>query len=427
MHLSSKKSRLKYHPLGMSFLLLLGGLYAFASFPLCKNTHAPPALLSSQYTQAPVQVGAAKAEISIPHWPVAMAGYGPLRPKATEQSLPLYARAIVLRSSGFELSLLSLETLLVPPALTQKLQQQLGEVVVVPTHTHSSLGGFDARWQAQISTMGRFEEAVYEAVLEACLQAVAQARQNLQEAHFAWEQSQLEAWTQPRSGTQVESRLLRLRWQSKAGPLAQVLVLAAHPTLAPKSEKQLHPDFPGELALLEEGAGHGVTLVWPSAVANARISLPHATPQSFAQKLHAHVQAWPPPPVENSTPLQLSYARIRFALPAVDTSRLVPKLLSRPANNLLCQGIPPEAEFSVLALGALQLVAVPFEVGAEAARALEEAGLGHALSMANNYLGYMETPGNVEQSLGESSLQYFEKTLLEKITQAAQLRPWAGP
>jgi len=431
----SINNRLQNHRVWIGLLLLLGGIYALASLPLCPHgKEEAPKLLFYQTSQAPLEVGAAKAEILIPQWPVTVAGYGPVRAKATGQSLPLYARAIVLKSGSLSLSLLSLDVLLVSEAFVEEVRKQTGEVVLLPVHSHSSIGGFDERWQAQLAAMGRFNEAQYQAVLKACLQAVEEAKQNVRPARFAWEETTLEAWTQPRSGTVVDRRLLRLRWEAEAEagagegelaqtPLAQIVVLSAHPTLVRASATELNPDFPGELAHLEEEAGRGLTLVWPSAVANARIVLPEATPRSFAQKLHGHLQAWPPAPATQKAP-PIHHARIRFALPAMDSSRLVPRFLRAPANNLLCQGIPPRAELSLLGLGGLQLVALPFEVSGEAALSLEEAGLGRSLSIANNYLGYLETPENVKARQGESKLQYFDKRLLERIVQAARERPF---
>ncbi|MCL2179431.1 MAG: neutral/alkaline non-lysosomal ceramidase N-terminal domain-containing protein [Proteobacteria bacterium] len=427
---------LKYHRLCMFILLLLGAIYTLASLPLCpQGAPSHPSVLFSQKTSAPLQVGAAKAEIYVPHWPATVAGYGPPRANAMAQTLPLYARAIALTTDNFALSLLSVDILLVSQALVDTLRQKLGgEVLLVPTHSHSSLGGVDGRWQMQVAAMGRFKEASFQAVLHACLEAVEAARQNRQPAHFAWEETTLEAWTQPRSGKQVDRRLLRLRWEGlgeagEGAPIAQLLLLSAHPTLVKAKATQLNPDYPGELALLEENIGRGLTLVWPSAVGNARISLPNATPQSFAQTLHHLLQAWPPPankgapPNEEATPpVEVHHARIRFALPPVDLSRLVPKALQGPATNLLCQGIAPEAELSLLRLGGLSLLAVPFEVSAEAALAWEQAGLGRSVSIANDYLGYVETSANVEAQAGESSLQYFSKTLLERILEAAQLQ-----
>jgi len=427
--LLSDKNRLRRYRIWMMLLLLLGGIYVLASLPLCPHgKETPPELLFYQKNAALLEVGAAKVEIQVPHWPVTVAGYGPVRAEATGQTLPLYARAVVLQSNELSLSLLSLEVLLVSEAFVEELKAHLGEVLLVPVHSHSSLGGFDRRWQVQLAAMGRFNEAQHQAVLKACLQAVEEARQNLQPAHFAWEESTLENWTRPRSGKQVDTRLVRLRWEGVHAPLAQILLLSAHPTLVKPSATQLNPDFPGELALLEEEAGNGVTLVWPSAVANARIALPEATPRSVAQTLHAHLQAWPAlpasaPEVPPEAPLEVHHARIGFALPAMDT-RLVPTFLRGPANNLLCQGIPTHAQLSVLRLGGLQLVAVPFEVGAEAALALEEAGLGRVVSMANGYLGYLETPGHVKERTGESKLQYFDKGLLGRLLQTEQARPF---
>jgi len=432
----SASNRLKRSRLWMMLLLLLGGIYALASLPLCpQGQQKPPTVLASQTSTAVLEVGAAKAEILIPHWPVTVAGYGPVRANASEQTLPLYARALVLKAEGFSLSLLSLDVLMVSAGFVEELQKQVGEVLVVPVHSHSSIGGFDERWQAQVAAMGRFHAAQHQAVLEACLQAVQEARKNLQKAHFQWEESTLENMTAPRSGKQVDRRLLRLWWEGEAEgeaeaeaekkhppTLAQILLLSAHPTLVKATATQLNPDYPGELALLEEKAGRGLTLVWPSAVANARIVFPEATPQLFAQKLHEHLLSLAPMEASGpkAAPVEMHHARIRFSLPAMDTSRLVPTFLKGPANNLLCRGIAAEAELSVLRVGGVQLVAVPFEVSAEAALALEEAGLGRSLSIANDYLGYLETADNVDNSAGESKLQYFDKSLLGHLIQAAQ-------
>ncbi|MCL2626934.1 MAG: neutral/alkaline non-lysosomal ceramidase N-terminal domain-containing protein, partial [Cystobacterineae bacterium] len=298
-------SPFRRHRLWMLVVLLLGGLYALASLPLCpQGPPSPPRLLSSQTAATPLEVGAAKAEIRVPRWPIVIAGYGPPRSEAMEQTLPLYARAVVLKAEGFELSLLSVDILMVSGGFVDILRQRLGgEVWTVPTHSHSSLGGVDERWQAQIAAMGRFDEAAQQALLQACLEAVEEARKNLRAARFAWEESTPEDWTRPRSGTQVDRRLLRLRWQDEAGPIAQILLLSGHPTLVRAKATQLNPDYPGELALLEESAGRGLTLVWPSAVANARISLEEASPQTVALTLHKHLQAWlPPNPYPTSPP-----------------------------------------------------------------------------------------------------------------------------
>lgn len=421
----SSQSRQKLRRLGMTGLLVAGGIYALASLPLCpQGKQTPPRVLLFQKGTSPLEAGAAKAEIVVPHWPVTVAGYAPMRAEAKGQTLPLYARAIALKAGDFSLSLLSLDVLLVSKPFVEELRQHVGEVLLVPVHSHSSIGGFEGRWLVQVAAMGRFNEAQHKAVLQACIEAVEAARRNMQPASFAWEEAPLEeGWTRARSGNRVDSRLLRLRWEGKEGPLAQVLALSAHPTLARAEAGQLNPDYPGELALLEEEAGRGITLIWPSAVGNARVALPQATPRSFAEALHGFLNGWPPPPRGEEVPAppgEVHHLRMAFALPAMDASRLVPRLLRGPADNLLCRGIPAEATFSVLRLGSLQWVALPFEVSAEAAQALEEGGLGRVLSIADDYLGYLEVPGHVEAGEGESKLQYFDKALLQRIMEAAQ-------
>jgi hypothetical protein len=78
-------------------------------------------------------------------------------------------------------------------------------------------------------------------------------------------------------------------------------------------------------------------------------------------------------------------------------------------------------EISQLSLGPLKLLFVPGEptAGAEL-KLLEASGADRTVSLANGYIGYIETADLVLQGKGESKRQYFGPQLLDLLSRASQ-------
>ncbi|RKH08669.1 hypothetical protein D7V97_18740 [Corallococcus sp. CA053C] len=382
-------------------LLTAGAAYALASWNWCGRwEEQTPSVLSQVRGEGTLRAGAAKVALA-PPFPVVVAGYAPPRPEASQAELPLHARAVVLEAGGARVGVVSLELLFVTPEIVEQVRERAAavgvkEVLVVATHTHSSFGGYDTRWVAQLSGTGRYQRSAVDAGL-----------------------------VTSRSGGQApDGQLTRVALKGAAGPVAEVLVFAAHATLIPRQRALVDPDYPGRLSALREEAGHGITLFVQGSEGNASVAYSEGQgaerAAGFARKLSALADGATPAPVAG--PVRLAFARVQAAMPRPDSSRLVPSFTRAAGDNFLCASAPREAEVDALALGPLELLALPGEPTTAAGRALADlTGATHVLGLANGYVGYLDTPELVLGGQGESRRQYFGPALLDRLGAAARV------
>ncbi len=397
--------------------------YAAASLDRCGDwSPRPPTLKAVAASRGPLRAGAAKAAFAVPP-DVVLAGYGLRRPHA-QGAEPLHARALYLESAGTRLGLVSLDVLLIPPGLTQRVQEAaadlgLSGLLLFATHTHSSLGGLDRRTVSALTATGTFREDVEAALAAAAVQALRAAASGAAPANLELAEGALTGEVTPRSGDEVDPRLQRARFVGQA-PIAQLVVLAAHPTLAPRSQPRLSADYPGALSAGLEAQGQGITLVLQGAGGNASGTpsgdgAPEAMAKAVAQVLGAL-----PTGSQEGTPA-LSLAQVAVALPRPEVDRAVPAGARGIARNAVCGDAPREVELTFLQLGAWRFLALPFEVTRSAGRALEDASGARTLSLANGYLGYLESPALIQQGAGEARRQLFPESLLGALTEGASL------
>jgi hypothetical protein len=80
------------------------------------------------------------------------------------------------------------------------------------------------------------------------------------------------------------------------------------------------------------------------------------------------------------------------------------------------------AEVGALALGPLELLAVPGEPTVDAgAELVRRTGATGVLGLADGYVGYVESPELVKDRRGEAMRQYFGPVLLERLAEGAEL------
>ncbi|RKG60129.1 hypothetical protein D7V80_36270 [Corallococcus sp. CA054B] len=425
---SSRRSFLR--PLLPFALLTAGAAYALASWNWCGRwEERTPEVLSQVRGEGPLRAGAAKVALS-PPYPVVVAGYVPPRPEASQAELPLHARALVLEAGGARVGVVSLELLLVTPEITARVRERVAkagvkEVLVVATHTHSSFGGYDARWAAQLSGTGRYREASVNAVVEGASEALELAAASMKDVTLEVGGAADAGLVYSRSGGDVpDGQLTRAVLRGAEGPVAEVLVFAGHATLIPRQRALVDPDFPGRLSALREEAGSGVTLFVQGSEGNASVAFSEGQgPEralGFARKLSALADGATPASV--TEPVRLAFARVQTALPRPDSSRLVPAFTRAAGDNFLCGSSPREAEVDALALGPLELLSIPGEPTVGAGRVLADlTGATHVLGLANGYVGYLDTPERVREGQGESRRQYFGPALLERLGTAARV------
>lgn len=406
---------------GPALLLAVGGAYALASYNWCGRwIAAPPAVVLSQAGEGPLRAGAGRVALS-PPYPVVRAGYGPPRSSVSAAELPLHARALILEQGPLRVALVSLELLLIPGPLTEAIRQQaasleIDELWVAATHSHSAVGAFDQRLLTQLAGTGRFRPEVQQAVVDAAVASLRTALGSLVPAKLELGSGELGPLVRSRvPSMEPDRRLTRLRILGPDRPVGEVVVMAAHATMEPRQAEALSPDYPGWLSQQLEAQG-GVALVMMGAVGNASTA-GEGEPDLYAQQVSQRLAAMPLSALDP----QLAFARVRASLPRPDASRLVPSLVRRAGENFLCTSAPRTVEVAVLQLGALRLAAVPGEVTLAAAGVFELETRARVVSLANDYVGYVETPELVAQHQGESRRQYFGPELAPRLGEATRL------
>jgi hypothetical protein len=414
-------------------LLTVGAAYVLASWDWCGTwSEQAPVLLTQARAEGTLRAGAAKVTLKPPS-PMVVAGYPLPRLQADQAEPAPQARALVLTLGEVRVGLVSLEVLLVPEALATAVRERTADlglqgVVVLASHSHSSFGGYDARLVPQFAGTGRFQEAVLEAVVTGASEALHQAAAHLTEVSLEVGEAQEPGFVYSRSeGEPPDGRLVRTVLRGSAGPVAELLIFSAHPTLIPSDRAIIDPDWPGRLALLREEQG-GVALVLQGAAGNASVLFEEGT---GAERADAYARALSglaerAVPGVDATP-RLAFARARVALPRPDASRLVPAFARPLGDNILCGSTSQGTEVGALVLGPLELLTVPGEptVGAGAELLRRTGGTG-VLGLADSYVGYVETPGRVAAGEGESRSQYFTPALLDRLGAAAELAAQAA-
>lgn len=368
-----------------------------------------------------MKVGAARVELSL-HFPMTVGGYPPPRASADRALAPLHARALVLEAGGQRLGLVLLDALFVPPQLRDAIGKgQPFPTWVLATHTHSGPSGFDPRLAAELAALGTFAPQDAEALSTAARKALDEAATRLAPARLEVGEAQTEGVSVARSGSDVDRRLTRVRFDGETGPLAQLVILSAHPTLTPRRPDGLHPDWPGLLAQRLEDKGGPITFVLQGAGGNASVdrrTLPTAdvAAEQLAQKVLAV------PTQLQAEPVDAAWSEVHVTLPRPDATHVVPGFLKAAAENALCDDAEDFAVLHGLRLGSLRLLLVPFEPTAVAGRVLEErAKAQRVVSLADGYAGYLETVEVARSGGGEAKRQYFGADLLTRVTEGATL------
>ncbi|MGO9829220.1 MAG: neutral/alkaline non-lysosomal ceramidase N-terminal domain-containing protein [Myxococcaceae bacterium] len=409
--------------LGLPLLALLG---LAGSLDVCASrASGSPRVELAAVGEGPLLAGAASRPLAVP-LPAAVAGYGVPRASASAVAFPVRASALVVEAGQVRVGVVTLDVLVGDAALEKAIRQAamplgLTEVWVAVTHTHSGPGGYASNPLVQVAGTGLLHRRVREAVVAAAAGALRDANQARRPVSLRFGEATLPELVGAREMPQdVDARLSRLVFNGEAGPVAQLLVFACHPTLVPRPPAGLDADWPGRLAEAEAARGHGVTLVLQGAVGNVSPAL-HGEGgerlERFVAALGAAVDGLPLAEV----PPGLSVARVSVQLPGPDAERLVPRVLRPLSDNVLCAAAPSLASVGLLQLGPLVLLGVPAEPSAAAGRVLEEAaGARRVVSLVNGYLGYVETPEHLERGEGEAERQLLGAGFLDALAQAAR-------
>ncbi|MGC3998197.1 MAG: neutral/alkaline non-lysosomal ceramidase N-terminal domain-containing protein [Anaeromyxobacter sp.] len=371
--------------------------------------------------------GAGVAPIELPA-DAPIGGFGRWSYTAQGVRDPVTARAVVLTSPGhLRIGLVSAEILLVPEALEAAVQARvrglaLDGLIVAATHTHASPGGYWENLAGERIALGPYRAELRDRIANAMAQALRKAAAEEGPAALSVGRAEGVALSRNRDGGEVDQRLTVVRLTRPDGaPVAELALFAAHPTTLGKRNRQISGDWPGRFLA---GEGQGVRLFFQGSLGDQSVQLPPgqppATPESYAAALEAAVAqlAFSPPDAEP----ELGYARATENLP-LPAPAAVPALARRAATTVAAPLMPTDAEVSALRLGPVLLLAVPAEPTAAVGAAWRAAaGPGaEVLSLADGYVGYVETAERVREGEGEAHRQYFGPELAERLQEAVAL------
>ncbi|MDF1562410.1 MAG: hypothetical protein P1V51_05160 [Deltaproteobacteria bacterium] len=436
-----------------------------------------PPVLERVESRSRLRAGVASVDFTPDH-PVPLGGFARRDGAFTEVLDPVKARALVFSAGSLDLALVSLDLLLIPDTLAARIASDaqgagIDRVIVTATHTHGAPGGYWDNLVARFGGLGSHDPELEQAIADAAGTALRAARGKLEEVELTLREGEGPELCRSRVEGRAPDRrltLLTLRrisashlaedapeggserrrrpaGEAEAVPgetslepgargsgrsparevLARVVVFACHPTVLGHTDRRLSAEWPGALAAALEGTTlllqgsqgevtHGEV---PGVEADApREEKMRALGAAVAEAVRA-LEASEGQPVE-----RLAHTRATLALPGPSARGFAPTGLEGITSNLLMTQVPDRATVSVLELGPLDLLLVPGEVvsplGARWAReaADRRGGQARVVSLADGYLGYLETPEALEAGLGESKRAFFGADAVRRLEEA---------
>ena len=209
-------------------------------------------LQNSKYFKA----GWAKTNIT-PHYPLPLAGYG-ARKGAIVSTVrdSVWARGFVFDNGFKKSAIITLDALIIPPAVTETLRILLPEIgysldniFLSATHTHCSVGGWADSW---IGTQfaGKYQNEIVSDLANAIITTIKKAEMELVNAKVGFARYDASPFTRNRLIGEKGSRdpwLRVVKIQQESGAVALITTFAAHATVLSHRQMDYSRDYPGAL------------------------------------------------------------------------------------------------------------------------------------------------------------------------------------
>lgn len=419
----------------------------------------PPRLTLAGGSAGPLSAGVASRPLD-PGPDPTIGGFPRFRWRAEGVRDPLSARALVLSAPGVSVALVSVELLLVPGALARAVRAQVADlgldaVVVGATHTHAGLGGYWDSLPGELGATGPYQPETFERLVAALAGVVRDAHAARGPAALAVARGEAGALVRNRTGAEVDGRLLSLRFARPDGaPLAELVSFTAHPTLLGSRNRLLSGDW---VARVLAEAPHGTRLFFQGPIGDQSVRLPPALAAAEAGVVGPRVPGGAggaAAPVAPPVSISVADARADAAAP-VDTygravaaaltglpaepTQVAPRLgvaaaavglpdtrlgavpaFLEPATRTLLGGLfPDQGGATAVSLGDTVLVFTPSEPVEGVARAWR-AAVGPAVrvelfSLADDYVGYVDTAARFTVGDGEARRSYYGPALADRL------------
>jgi neutral ceramidase len=402
-------------------------LVALAAVPLHgSRPREAPRLVAASGGTGPLRAGGASVPLDVPagspiggypRWDYASRGV---------RDAPL-ARALVLSVPGFTAAIVSVDVLLIPEALRARVEKRLSRLapdalVVAATHTHAGPGGF---WEDALGERfgtGPFDLRVLDGLAARIAEAVEAAAAARAPATLSVARSRRVDLVVNRDEGDPDGRLLVIRAERGPGDVVgQVVVFPAHATVLGSRNRQISGDWPAALArdlpgttVVLQGAEGDQTWRLPPPPPTAPLPLPAVVPEDFAREVASEIRRLALPPGEPEATLAAAVAWVTLPDPSFGA---VPGFLDRLVSNLLWNWLPSRVSVMALRIGPALLLAVPAEPGEAVGRRWRDLTGPEAevVSLANDYVGYVDTEERVRARTGEARRTYLGPDLAQVL------------
>ena len=209
-------------------------------------------LQDSKYFKA----GWAKTNIT-PQYPLPLAGYGARKGVfVSTVHDSVWARGFVFDNGFNKSAIITLDLLIIPPAVTEALRILLPEIgysqdqiFLSATHTHCSVGGWADSW---IGTQfaGEYQNEIVNDLAIAIIKTIKKAETNLVSAKVGYARYDASPFTRNRLVGEKGSRdtwLRVVKIQQESGAVALITTFAAHATVLSHRQMNYSRDYPGAL------------------------------------------------------------------------------------------------------------------------------------------------------------------------------------
>jgi neutral ceramidase len=240
-----------------TILLLLVGSIDHTPLPEQEYYQAMMSRLDSLQTKqySPSQklkAGWGKVNIT-PNHSMPMAGYR-IRPGFDTVHVSLYARVIGINNGAATVYFISVDLLLFPPALKEKLNERVAEFSSKPflyysaTHTHNGIGGWNNSVAGEF-ILGNYDESWVLNTTEKLVTQLKSIEQTMQSAQLSYWQADAHEYAENRllAGAPHDGWLRGLKLVRADSSEARLITFSAHATSISKKSKSLSGDYPSAL------------------------------------------------------------------------------------------------------------------------------------------------------------------------------------
>jgi len=214
-----------------------------------------------------------------PNHSMPMAGYR-IRPGFDTVHDSLYARVIGINNGSAPIYFISVDLLLFPPALKEKLNQRVAEefspkpfLYYSATHTHNGIGGWNNSVAGKF-ILGEYDESWVLDTTEKLVTQLKSIEQTMQPAQLSYWQADAHEYAENRllAGAPHDGWLRGLKLVRADSSEARLITFSAHATSISKKSKSLSGDYPSALVVELEKKKNSFAMFMAGMVGSHRLA-----------------------------------------------------------------------------------------------------------------------------------------------------------